>query len=332
MSTFSQWWRTFAKKQEVRPVTWLCGSERALVDDVLQAIRHRLVPAAWNYVPLRAGEDSERDIWSEIFALPVGEGASRLVVVRGAQHLKQPERIVQFAKRSKDAHPGCFVVLISDEHTVPRLPPTEDQRKRRAKGDVVPWLVLGTRGHVIECRPFTPDTAEVAVQWVQNKTGARTNVAGYLLNRADGNMHLVRDTCAKLAVFDQEITISAVNDLLSQRPRDSLVNALVAMDKRTALAALDEMPPDEYSRTLGLLDAQLDLAGLVHDMTAQHATLFEIQRAAGTRGFLVKDLVDVARHYSADRRAAIRRTLAVADESLRAGARVGIMESVIALW
>lgn len=331
MTTYSQFWKGFMKKPEPRPVTWLCGPERVLVDDAMKMIRRRVNPPAWNYVPLTLGEDSERDVWAEVFAVPMGEAAVRLVVVRNAERLKQPERISEFVKRA-DSHPGVYVIFVSSAAGVPRLEPTEDQKFRRAKGDVVPWLVLGTKGHVIECRPFTVDTAKVAVEWVTSKTGMRPNVAGYLLNRADGDMRLVRDICLKLAVFGQDITISAINDLLSEQPRDTLVDALVAMNKKGALAALARMVPDDYSRTLGLLDSQLDLAGMVHDMTVAHHTLFEIQRAAGNKNFLVKDLMDVSRHYDVKRRAAIRRVLTDADEALRGGARTGVMEACIALW
>lgn len=331
MATYSAWWKGFMKKPEPRMVTWLCGPERVLVDDALKTIRRRLMPTDWNYVPMALGEDSEREVWAEVFAVPMGEGAVRLVVVRNAERLKQPERLLEFVKRA-DAHSGVYVIFVSNEHGVPRLEPTEDQKHMRAKGDVVPWLLLGTKIHTVECRPWTADTAKVAVEWVTSKTGMRANVAGYLLNRADGNMRLVRDVCLKLASFGQDVTISSINDLLSAQPRDTLVNCLVAMNKKGALVALDRMVADEYSRTIGLLDSQLDLAGLVHDMLAQHATPFEIQRAAGNKNFLVKDMLDVARHYDIKRREAIRRVLAVADDALRSGSRIGVMESVIALW
>lgn len=331
MATFSAWWKTFRKKHEVRPVTYLCGTERVLVDDVLANIRAVVRPEPWNYVPLTAGEDSERTIWSEVFTVPQGFTETRLVVVRSAERLKAPEKILALAKRT-DAHPRVYVVFVSAEPAVPRDQPTDDQKKRGSKGDVVAWLALGARGHIIECRPFTTDTASVAVAWVQAKTGMRQAVAGHLLNRADGNMRLVRDTCAKVALIGQEPSIAAVNDLLSAQPRDTFVDALVAMDKKGALHALERIQPDEYGRTLGLLDSQLDLAGMVHDMTMARASAYDIAKKAGSKQFLVKDLLTVSGHYDAKRRAAIRRVLAQADEALRAGARVGVLEAVVALW
>lgn len=332
MATFSQWWKGFRKAPQVRPVTWLCGTEKILIEDVLSTIKRVLGATDWNYVPLVLGEDSPRAVWSEIFSSPQGARQARLVVVRNAERLTNPERILEFARRA-DAHPNAYVVLVSSAAALPRLDPTEDQKHRRAKGDIVPYLAdLKTRGHLVECKPFTQDTAKVAVEWVQARTKMRENVAAYLLDRANGDMRLVRDVCNKVTVFGHEATISAINELLSEQPRDTLVDALVALNKKEALAALERLQPDEYSRTVGLLDSQLDLAGLIHDMSAAHHTTYEIQRAAGNKNFLVKDLLPVARTYDAKRRSEIRKTLSVADEALRAGARTGVMEAIIASW
>lgn len=331
MSTFSAWWNAYRKKPQVKPVTWICGSEPVLVSDALDTIRHAVRPAVWNYVPLSAGEDSEREIWAEVFTFPQGQNESRLVVIRNAEKLKEPERFADFLKRA-GSHPDAYVVAISNDSSVPRKEPDEDQKRRGSKGDVVDHLAaLSGKGTLIECRPFTADTAKVAVAWVQAKTGMREAVAGHLLNRANGNMRLVRDTCMKMSVSGST-SISAINELLSEQPRDTFIDALVAMDKRSALLALERIQPDDYSATLGRLDAQLDLAGMVHDMMADHATPYEIMRAAGNKNFLVKELIPVSRHYSAKRRTAIRRTLVDADEALRAGARTGVMEVVVALW
>lgn len=332
MATFSGWWKAYNKKPTIKPVTWVCGTERVLVEDVVLAIRKGVSPQPWNYLPLSVGEDSERDIWAEVFTLPQGLNQSRLIVVRNAERLKEPERMTAFSKRA-GAHPDTYLVMVSNDASVPHQEPDEDQRRRGAKGDVVPYLAALTgKGTVIECRPFTSDTAEIAVAWVQAKTGMRQAVAGHLLNRADGNMRLVRDTCQKLSVLGFEATISAVNDLLAEQPRDTFVDALVAMDKKGALMALERMQPDDYSRSLGLLDFHLDLAGMVHDMTVDHKTPYEIMRRAGNKSFLVKELIPVARHYDPKRRAGVRRVLAVADEALKSGARTGVLESVVALW
>jgi hypothetical protein len=126
--------------------------------------------------------------------------------------------------------------------------------------------------------------------------------------------------------------MTMVNELLREHPRDSLTNALLALDRKTALLALEVLDPGDYSAVIGSLDANLELAGLVHDMLVAHKPTAEISKAAGSRRFLVPDLLPVARHYGPKRRASIRRSLAEADEALQRGERTAILESVITFW
>lgn len=126
--------------------------------------------------------------------------------------------------------------------------------------------------------------------------------------------------------------MSAVNELLSEMPRDTFSDALVAIDKKTALLALERLTPSEYSRTLGMLDQRLDLAGMVHDLMLEHKTASEIARAAGNKNFLVPEIMKVAKHYDSKRRLEIRQVLALADETLRSGEHVGVLEVVVSQW
>jgi hypothetical protein len=123
-----------------------------------------------------------------------------------------------------------------------------------------------------------------------------------------------------------------VNELMSERPADSLADSLLALKKKDAYLALATTPEDEYSRLLGLLDQKLDLAGTVHDMLVEHQPTSAITRAVGSMSFLIPDLLPVAKHYDAKRRAHIRKLLAQADEALRGGVHTAVVESVIAAW
>jgi hypothetical protein len=123
-----------------------------------------------------------------------------------------------------------------------------------------------------------------------------------------------------------------VNAMLAERPRDSFADALLALDRKTALLAAEEVQPDDYGRTIGFLDSRLDLAGMVHDMVSEHRAPHEIARAAGSQAWLVPDIMKVAKHYSGKRRLAQRKILAVADEAYLGGQRVGILEMIVAAW
>jgi DNA polymerase III delta subunit len=329
MSTFSQW-RTAHAKSGVKQITWVCGTEQVLIEEVVRTIKDDLAPESWNYIPLSVGEDTERSIWSEIDQHPIDSGM-RLVVIRNAERIKDWFRLEDWI-RFRNLNPNSYLVFVSNEDRLQRLPVPEGA-ERGTKGAIAPHIAaLSGKGTAVECRPYTQATAKYAVKWVQEKAPMRDGIAGYLLDRANGDLRLVRDICEKLAVFPDDISITTVNALLSEQPRDDFSDALMALDKKTALLSLEQLPESEYSRTLGLLDSRLDLAGLVHDMQSEYKSPSQISAAAGSKAFLVKDILPVSKHYDRKRRLQIRKVLATADEALRSGNSIAVLEAVVALW
>lgn len=327
MSTWSQYFTAQRKEEKVRQITYLCGTEPILIQWVVDHITRVIGPEPWNFTALVAGEDSERDIWAEVERHPLDRGA-RLVVLRNIERLRQRDRIEDWAA-NKNLNPRTFLVLIEDAERVPMIPAAGKGLKPTQAPHVA---AVARRGTVVECRPFTQATAKHAVSWVRSLVHMQDNVAGHLLNRANGDLRLVRDTCVKLRTLDEAPSISVIDAMLSQRPRTDFREALIQRRKKDALFALQRMSPDEYSRTLGLLDADLELLGLVYDMANQHKTTGEIARAAGKMAFLVPRVQPHAKHYDPKRRTALRGLLATADEAIRGGERVGVLEGLVAQW
>lgn len=326
MSSFSQYWSSYQKSGTVKQFTWVCGTERVLVEEIVQTVRQTINPSPWNFSQFVVGEDSERAIWADMGQYPIDSGR-RLLIIRNAEALKSFDPLVEFIAH-RTLNPRTYVLLVSGEERLTRVPSGED-----GKFQYAPHLAaFGAKGNIVECRPFTQDTAKHAVAWVVSKTGMREGVAGHLLERANGDLRLVRDTCEKLSVLDSQLSLGVINSMLAERPRDTFSNSLMALDKKTALLALSRLPESEYSRTLGLLESRLDLAHMVHTMLIQQKSASEIGRAAGEKRFLVPDLLPIGKHYDAARCQAIRRALATADEALRAGARQGVLEVVVSLW
>ena len=333
MVSFNQWRKTLEKNPAPRQITWVCGEERVLVDEVVGYIKGYLGPEPWNYVSLSAAEDSERAIWNAADQHAMGT-SPRLVVIRHADKLQQWDRFMNWIKE-RAFHPNVSLVLISEEYKVPKTEPTPEERRKGVKPQPVEYIAaIGAKGHVIECRPYTTATSKYSVDWVQSKVRMREGVAKHLLLRSNFDLRLVRDVCRKLAVLpkDQEITLAMVNAMLNERPRDTFADALLALDRKTALLALRDIQPEDYGRTIGYLDSRLDLAGMVHDMMSEHKAPHEIARAAGAQAWLVPDIMNVAKHYSGKRRLAQRKILAVADEAYLGGQRDGIMEMIVSFW
>lgn len=330
MVSFHMWRKGLIKHPEPRQITWVCG-ERVLVDEVVQYVKDYLKPEAWNYVSLSAEDDSERAIWAEAEQHPM-DNSSRLVVIRHAQELKDLERFQDWVKH-RTLNARTYLVLVSDEDKIPKTNPTQDERKKGAKPEVVPHLKsIGTRGHVIECRPFTSQTAHHSISWVQAKVRMPDPVARYLMERSNFELRRVRDICLKLSVFEGVPTVPLINSLLSERPRDGFVDALFALDRKGALLALKEVPVADYGLLIGQIDARLDLVGMIHDMQAEYHSPYEIAKAAGAQAFLVPGLVPIAKHYDSKRRHSIRKMLAIVDSANRGGISTGTMEGLILTW
>jgi DNA polymerase III delta subunit len=331
VATWSQWWVAYNKNPAPKQVIWLCGPELVLIDEVVETTRRRINPEPWDYSSYFVGEGSERDMWASVNGFPAG-ATPRLVLIRDAEKLEHPEYIEEFlANRAKN--PNTYLVFVSNDNEAARVPQTPEEKKSRTLGALLPHIAaINTKGRVIECKPFTGATAKHAVAWVMAKAPVRQNVAAHLLNRANGNLRLVRDVCAKLSVFDETLTFSMVNALLSEQPRDTFVDAMLALDKKTALLALEQLAPSDYSRTLGQLDSYLELAGRVHDMTLEHKTQSEIVRDLGNRGFLAKDIAAVSKYYDRKRLHNIRTFLAEADVALNQGTTVGLMEALVVFY
>ena len=333
MTTFNQWMRGISKNPAPRQITWVCGEEQVLVDDVVAYVKRYLGPEPWNCVTLVVGEDSERAIWNAANQYPLG-GSPRLVVIRNVDAMKDWDPFLLWIKH-RSLNPRTHLVLISSEHKIPKTEPTPEERRRGGKPESLPHIAaIGARGHVIECRPYTTATSKYSIEWVQSKVRMREGVAKQLLIRANFNLRLVRDVCVKLSVLppEMEITTSIINNMLTERPRDSFSDALLALDRKTALLALQEIQPDDYGRIIGLLDSRVDLASMVHDMMNEHRAPHEIARAAGPQAWLVPDIMAVAKHYNSKRRDQIRNLLAIVDEAYRGGQRTGILEMLVASW
>lgn len=320
------------KKPKPRQFTWVCGTEQVLVEEVIERIHDELAPTVVNYAQFVVGEDKERAIWNEMDQHPFGR-SMRLVVIRNAERLKNFDRLAEFVK-FRTSNPHTYVVFVSGEPRLPRLEPTEQEKRDRKVPALLPHLQLlsNGKGFLIECRPYTQATAPHAIAWVRAKVPMREGIAGHLLDRANGDLRLVRDTCRKLKGYESEIQLSTINSLLAERPRDDFADALLAMDKRTAHLALSRLAPSEYSRTIGFLDARLETAGLVHDLMTAHKEQKEIAAALGSQRFLVGDLMAVAKYYDVRRREAIRKVLSEADAALQGGQTDAVMELVVAMW
>lgn len=325
MTTFASWFQRY-RAEDPRQITFLCGSEPVLVQYVLDSIKHRLGLAPSNLLEFRAGEGNELDFWAAMSQHPLDPRSHKLVVVRDAELLKHWGMLEDWI-RWRRMMPDNHLLFVSNEDKAPTI--ETDEGKQPAQ-HIAAIKRAGQR--VIECGPFTERTVPVALDWVQTLCPMKPNVAGRLLNRANGNLRLARDACLKLSALGAEPTITAVNALVREEPREAFTEALVKMDKRTALESLKRAHRAEYHRMVAQLDSQLRLVSELNQLQGRQASYADMVRALRNRGFLVKEFLPVARYYDDKKVARRRNMLSLADQALKQGASVGVLEAVVLNW
>lgn len=326
-STFSQWWNTFQRSQKVHDHYYICGVEVVLRMEVLDTIVRRLDVPDWNYQRFDPTLNSEDAIWERLFRTNF-DTATSISVVLNAEKLKKKELLPKLVKLKPSSH---VVIFVTSEERVERIPVPKDGGG--FTHELPDWLEgFEKKGKIIECIPFTNSTAKTAVAWVKSKVDVKEGAAADILNAANGDLRVVKDTILKLQWIGEVVTPRNVYAMLHEHPKDTFTDAMLSTDKGTALDALKKMPTSEYLQVIGHLDAQVDLAGRVHDMLASHKTVKEIMIAVGGQAFLVPTISKVARHYSKPRIINIRKLLAEADRRLRRGVVDGVMESLVVLW
>lgn len=326
MATFGQWWKS-GRDKDPRQITWLCGDEPVLVAHIMDHLLNQLNPAPSNLVGCRAGDMPEPGIWNAIEQDRLEPTTPKVVVVRDAEKLKDLGRLERWLKAKRNA-PNTYVIFISNEDDFAKVE-TEEGGWERA-----PHLkaISAAKGYAVVCSQFTQTTAPLAVEWVQSMVPMPKNVAGHLLDRADGDLRLARDACVKMRALGDHPTFLLVNQLLPAVPRSSFVDAVCQLDKKTALQRLRDTRRKEYLREVGQLDTRLTLLNQLHHMQARGAVYADMARELGSMAFLIKGNLPVAKHYDDKAVARRRGLLALCDAVLRHRVQTAVMEALVLNW
>jgi DNA polymerase III delta subunit len=322
VATFSQWQRSGCP---VRRITWVCGPEQVLSDDVAATVRAAF-PSGDRAVYF-AGFDVERDIWAACAVIsPAGQ--ERLVIVHDAGRLRRPHELVPLVKAGREAA-GVYLLFSSAEDDFTRVSAPDGGMS------LAPHLAAirdSRNGQLIRCTlPKDDDLLDWAArQW----PGLGRNAAHRLLARAGGDLAAVRDAGNKArasGLADEKY----IDVLCEQRPGEEFAELLVAGDRKGALAAARDMPSAGSSgmgAVAGLLDYRL---GVLYAIREGQRRGFEARDICGQLGvprFLLARYRDIAGAYGPDRVRRCRELLAVADSAWRTGASMGVAEVLAANW
>ena len=318
----------------VRRVTWVCGSEQVLVEEVIDHVRSKVGASDFDYVSLVAGATADRDIWAAANQYPVDPKANRLVLVRDVHKIQRWEPLEAWLANSK-ALPTIHLLLVSGDadftYQDDALCPPCYWIRHHSAGDLVRCAPLADRVPLgKDRRPTRPGPPDL-VKWLQGHAPMEDSTAEYLLGRVGGSLSRARNVAWKARLFPGTLTEQAIDVLCSEEPAEDFVGRLIALDKRAASQAAEFVPPREYSRVIGELEYRLNVVGQVYDLIRQRKTMRDAA-SIGLPVYVAKQVWGSAKHYDESRQLQCRKLLSVVDEYVQAGPQTGQLEGLVALW
>lgn len=308
-------YRQFMASGKLKRMSWVCGVERILVEEVVQTIKDWIAPKDLDYVTMIGGLDKEKDVWGQLNQYPSEPGANRLLVVRDAERLKQWQRFDAWVSDMR-LMPTNFVLFVSNE--------TDFNTERSAHRTIV-----DKSGTMVRCN--TPDE-QVAVEWIQSQTPMHSDVARRILERCGGDLAKSKSAAAMCRLFPFEPTYQVVDAIVEPEIGALYVDSLVACNRREAASTAYAVPESDIGRTIGLLDSRLDVLEKLHRAARKGLTAREIATSRSVNPFLIHLLMPFAKLYDRESVQRRRQLLVVVDSKVRDGARVGVLESLAALW
>ena len=319
MGSYTQW-RTAVDAGELRRVTYVAGDQHVLIEEIVDTLKVKLAPSAMDYISLSSSPTLDRDVWAEANQYPLTPGSNRLVLVRDADKLTRWQPLENWLARTRSL-PGVYLLFISGE---PDLPYTTVGGRKTLKPHVA--LIKAPRGSVVRCTGL--NEADL-IAWVRRRSALDETQARHLLTRTGGNLTMAAAVCHKLALFGLSVGSETLNKLITEQPSAEFTDHLIALDKRRALLALPNLDDADRLKMVALLDSRLDL---LEKLNRIHTAGRSWRDATGVNPFLLRQYMPYARHYDSSSCTNRRRVLAVIDDALRSGARLAVMEALVALW
>ncbi len=323
MGTYANW-RVAADRGEVRRCTWVCGNQLVLVAEVVATIRALLDVGELDHVVLSATQHPPAQVWAAAHQYPLTPGANRLVVIRDAEAITGWAPLESWLNVSRNL-PGVHLLLVSNEADIPHQP-GPGRRPGPAAAHITMLQAKRRLAQIVRC---TAPGEAVAAAWVRRNSQLDAEMAQYLVQRCAADLDVAAGVCTKLALFDGQPAKVVIDHLCPPSPPESFTDALIAADKVRALAALEQLTGADTLAAIALLGSRLDVLGALWRATRAGQSERDIQ---GVPAFLIRQYLPYAKHFDPRRCAYIRQVLAVVDDAYRSGARVGVMELLVALF
>lgn len=323
MSTYTQWKNKV--NDDVKRLTWVCGPERVLVEEVVDGIRDNISPSFMDYMSMAAGETPDKDIWANANQYPMDPKAKRLILIRDADKMKNWKPLTVWLSNTR-VLPNVYLLFVSNDTA---LLGKKDQQGN--KKWLPPDVIRNQPGKVglVECKIYNTDDL---VAWVKGKSKVDDKTAKHLIDRAGGNVYLMHNVCMKASLFNGKLSDKIIDVLCAETPADDFVTLLLSLKKPQAMSVVEKISRKDYGYILGGVAYKLDVLAQFNAAVRKGTTMRDAAQLPGANDFLVKQLYGIAKYYDKGRQSRCRRVLALIDDAHNNGADDCVMELLCSLW
>ncbi len=314
MASFVQWSQ---KRDSLYRIYWLCGSERVLVEEIVDDLKDRIGPSDLDYRSFDAEVTADAELWSHINQFPMVPGAKRLIVIRQADKIKNWEPLEMWlSERSTTT-----VVFVSSLPDYPR-----DNEK-----EVLSHVErIGTRGRQIRCSLLSVKDTK---NYVRSRLDLTEDGMDLVLSRTQCSAFPVTNFLRKTRILGvTRLSVQQVAALVPQEASGRFIDALLSRDKPSALATAPSIPTSDVGRLLGLLEKRVRWLDAMYQAFRRHHSINSMVAEEIVPRFAARELEPYVRHYAPDRIKSCLTILRLADELLTDGQGKNALLLLTALW
>lgn len=317
---FNQW-RTFVAKGSVPKITYCCGDQISLVELVVEDFKKGLNVSVTDFVEIDAKSVTD-SIWEQASRYPLDPNSNRLILVRNAELLSSWNELSAWLAQTRN-NTSNTILFVSYQADAPMV---------FVKGKKIGYQehieIIRTKGKFIKC---SQPNDEDLIAWATSY-GLTKDVANHLVERTSGDTSAMLDVLKKVGVWSGSPSIKALDLLCEEQALDSFADYLIMRDKKTAYLALASMTEDEKNKIISRLDYRLDTIMEIARCVRKRMYATDIASTTGIKIFLVKRFTPVVKDYDDRKIKHCRQVLAMVDSALNNGVKVGVWETLIALW
>lgn len=290
------------RKRKLPKVVWLCGPDRALVEDCIDAMRSLISPSR----SLKVSPDAV-ELWEALTE-------KGLLIARNVDVVENWEYGWTWVESCSSA--PLTVAFVSDQ-------PIYDKNRR-----VQATIAQSRHGLLVRC--VSLDRAALH-RWLEAELPMEREVADEAIDWCDGSVRRLRDLVWRVRLLGVEPSVDAVRQLIPLLSTEQFARQLLRGNKQVALSVVETMGAEECSAVVSLLDRRVDLMQQVRSAILENR-VSELAKTVRPTGLWDTQLTWSALDYDPPRCASIRSLLAMVSGQLQQGRGREALAAAVALW